>query len=742
MNRFVRQFRSFTQSLGLVEQAQMVASTAVLVIMVTIISANIILNKLITWFDFISIVTVGIIGFVSVYFSLKYGRQLDEQKRELEALNTVAEAVIRTIDLNFLLNNVLQIVVQLSKTQFGWIYIFEGKHLLLEHSVGTKVPFLTDDALNNIDNYPKLFETQTTKSLSLPATPFINPEIMRSGISTYVYLPLRAADQFAGALILASTVDNFFSEKKVDLISAFGNHISFALNNARLFERLQKSEQQYADLFEHSPDMYHLVNKDGTIISCNQTEVQTLGYEKSDIIGNHLQELYPPAYRDHVKNILYQAFSLNKEIRGSEEQMLKKDGSLIDVSVNTSLVMDNGIPILLRCVVRDITEKKILEQKIMQAQKIDSIGNLAGGIAHDFNNILASILGSASIMRRRMKPKDKWYQFVDVIEIAAKRGASLTRQLLTFARRNNVEVHPIDIHSIIEETLNLFVRSINPYISITKEFTTDIVVINGDEGQVQQALLNIMLNARDAMPNGGTLTIETRCADITDVDGITYTGESRSGDHVAVTIADTGIGMTKEIQQRIFEPFFSTKEHGKGTGLGLSVVYGVVKSHGGHIAVQSNPEKGTRFTIFLPLLQGKFAHVGKKSSEKIVGGNESILIVDDEEIVSTTISAMLIDLGYCITTASGGKEALAILKRQPSFDLILLDMTMPEMGGEQVYKKIRRMKISAKVIISSGYSDSILSEKSFLTKIDGFLQKPYVIEELAMKVRAVLDTVK
>ena len=740
MKNFFKKLRTFTQNLGLVEQAQIVASTAVVVIMVTIISANIVLKLALTPFDFISIITVGIIGFASVYFSLKYGRQLEAQKRELEALNRVAESVNQSIDLDYLLSTMLQKVVELARTEYGWLYTVDGRKLELRNSSGASFNFFNATALGSIETIPWIQKIHTQKEEVAANAPFADPQVLKAGILSWVSVPLRAADQFAGVPLLATTVKGFFSERQVDLIAAFGNHINVALNNAHLFDRLRKSEQQYADLFEHSPDMYHLVNRDGIIISCNQTEAQTLGYQKTEIIGHPLTRLYPQEYRLNVLETLLKAFENGHEFRGMEEQILKKDGVVIDVSVNTSLVYDDThVPILMRCVVRDITEKKKLEQKIMQAQKIDSIGNLAGGVAHDFNNILASILGSSSIMRRRMDETDKWFPFVEIIETAAKRGASLTRQLLTFARRSTVEVHPVDIHAILNETVHLFERSVNPNINIVKILTPDVVVVNGDEGQIQQAMLNIFINARDAMPAGGALTIETSAVQYPDQDKNGLPGETRSGSFVSIKVVDNGIGMSKEVQQRMFEPFFTTKEQGKGTGLGLSVVYGVVNGHGGYISVQSEPERGTTFTILLPRLPEPFVPRPSNADKKIIGGTETILVVDDEEIVRNTISAMLTDLGYTVQSTRSGKEALDILAKKKKIDLVLLDMTMPEMGGKEVFQRIRRLKSRAKVIISSGYSDSILGEDTFARKVDGFLQKPYQIEDLSRKIREVLD---
>ncbi len=740
MKSYFRRLRAFFQNLGLVEQAQIVASTAVVVIMITIITASIILNKIITWFDFISVVTVGVIGFASVYFSLKYGRQLEEQKRELVALNTVAEAINHSIDLNYLLSNALKKVVEVTHTTFGWLYVAEGKKLVLKNSVGTDTTFFNETVHANSDVVPWLQHIQTGKTETAPLSSFAHPSIAESIVASWVSLPLRAADQFAGVLILASTIPDFFPEKKLDLISAFSNYISVALNNAHLFERLRQSEQQYADLFEHSPDMYHLVNREGVVISCNQTEVQTLGYSKAELIGHPLSWLYPNEYRHNVLKTLQAAFEARQEIRDVEEHMMKKDGSVMDVSVNTSLVYDaNNKPVLMRCVVRDITEAKKFEQKILQAQKIDSIGNLAGGVAHDFNNILTSILGSASIMLRRMDIKDKWRPFVEIIETAAKRGSSLTRQLLTFARRSTIEIHPIDLHKILEETIQLFERSVNPNIIVKRNLDSRSAVVSGDEGQIQQAFLNILINARDAMPDGGTVTIETDDFDSREERTAQGTNGAASRKYISIRFIDTGVGMTHDVQQRIFEPFFTTKEQGKGTGLGLSVVYGVVKSHDGYLTVQSETNRGTIFSVFLPQLPETVTLKQRKQSPRIVGGSESILVVDDEDTVRETITAMLSDLGYVVRSAATGKEALNVLSKQRKFDLVLLDMTMPDMSGKAVFEKISRMKKSIRVLVSSGYTDEVLGDDSFANNVAGFIQKPYEIAEIAKKVRSVLD---
>ncbi len=726
MKNIFKRLRSFTFNLGLVEQAQMVASTAVIVIMVTIITANILLQKNMGYLEFISIITVGVIGFASVYFSLKYGRQLEEQRRELEALNAVSQVVSQSFNLNYIFSNILQSVTRSLKTEFGWLYVLQSDRLILKNSFGSTAGFFSEKILSNKAFIQWISDIRTEKETNATGGVVFHDSIHNAEIMSWVSVPLKIGDKTEGILLLATRMKDFFPERKINLVSAFSNQIGVALNNAHLFDKLRESEERYIDLFENSPDMYHLVNRDGVIISCNQTESQILGYSKSEIIGNQLALLYPEEMREKIQSVIRESFQFRKEIRGSEEQMVKKDGTLLEVSVNTSLVYDsNGSPVLMRCLVRDITDKKILEQKIMQAQKIDSIGNLAGGIAHDFNNILTSIMGASSIMRRRISPRNKVYPFVEIIETASTRGKSLTNQLLTFARRTPVEFHPINVHDVLEETLRIFEPSVKPLLTTRRRFSDAPAIINGDDGQIQQAFLNLFINARDAMPNGGELTIETNV-------------ETNSDHRVSVTVADNGIGMTKAVQEQIFVPFFSTKEHGKGTGLGLSVVYGVIQSHNGMISFTSEINKGTSFVLSFPLYKNYPPEMIAPAPKKILRGSESVLIVDDEEYVRMTLGTMLEDLGYTVSAAGGGKEAIAMLTKKKKYDLILLDMNMPEIGGRKVFEKIKSLKVKSRVIISSGYNDDILG-KDFARQVDGFLQKPYKIEELARKIREVLD---
>jgi PAS domain S-box-containing protein len=480
------------------------------------------------------------------------------------------------------------------------------------------------------------------------------------------------------------------------------------------------------------------VNKSGIITNCNQTEATRLGYSKSEIIGQSILKFYSPEYHSEAQRLLHDIFEKNLEVKGLEEKMLAKNGELIDVSVNASIIRDETGQPLVRTVARDITEKKNLEAKVIHAQRIDSIGNLAGGVAHDFNNILTSILGSTSIMKRKMKHDDHWYRFADIIETAARRGAALTRQLLTFARKGHVQFRPVIVNDIIEETLRLFERSIDKKISIEKDLIEEICIISGDDGQLQQSLLNLLINARDAMPDGGTITVQSQKKHLEeDTPGVV---EILKGDYIAVSVIDTGIGMDKDIQQHIFEPFFTTKDRGKGTGLGLSVVYGVVNSHNGFITVQSEPMHGTQFTMHFPILPASENLRSNIRQSKLERGTEQIIIIDDEKDVAGVIGGMLESLGYHVTMVDSGRKAINLFKKKKRFDVVILDLNMPKMSGKETFEKLKKIDPRIPVIISTGYSDRDMDVSQWRDAVDAFLQKPYPIEELSKAIRLILDS--
>jgi PAS domain S-box-containing protein len=706
--------------------------------MTTIISAMILTGQSPRLMDFISILAVGTIGFVSVYFSLQYSRQLDEQRQQLLALYTTAEAMNRVVELDVVLQTALSKITDLLNTPFGWVYMLDGQSFALTTKKGTTLDFFTVSGEPGRPASLWLHQPRVQRELLEDPPNLISREFKMLGVQFWASIPLRIKDEAIGILVVAGGAYDIFSEKQAELLEAFGNQISVALTNAQLFERLKESEQQYIDLFEHAPDIYLTIDRSQTIVACNKTGAGMLGYPREEMIDKPFAMLFIEEGRGRLTDTVDRMFANGQGLKDVEERMKTEAGKRIFVNLNSSLVFDEtGSIINARIVARDISERKMMEGALQHAQKIDSIGNLAGGIAHDFNNILSAILGSASIMRRRLTEKAKLYKYVEIIESSARRGSSLTRQLLTFARKTETTVKPVNINELIRDTLHLFQRSVTREIVVRTSFTDDGAVTNGDDGQIQQAILNLFLNARDAMPDGGKLSVSTRII-VADARTASQFSSVRPGPFVQITVTDTGQGISQEIQNRIFEPFFTTKDH--GTGLGLSVVYGVIQGHGGFVNMESAPARGTTFSVYLPRVSASTQGAGPQRPKRLPHGQENILIIDDELSVCEIARDMLTGLGYTVYTEHDGKAGVEYYKtRQASIDLILLDINMPVMSGKDAFERLRSLNPRVRIIIVTGYGKAVIETSSFSSEVNGFMQKPFQLESLSLTVRNVLD---
>ena len=730
--------RAFLGNLGPVEQAQIVASTAVVVSMATIISAMAVTGQSPRLMDFISILTVGLIGFVSVYFSLQYSRQLDEQRRQLMALYNISEAVSKVAELNDVLETALTRISGLLDISYGWVYLLEGDRLVRRQSLGTSEDFFAIAAPSYTSVSAWLNQPRVEREQLSEGPERISASGKALGIQCWTSVPLKSKEQPTGIFVLASGNYEMFTPKEAELIEAFSNQISVAISNVALFERLRQSQRQYMDLFENAPDMYITVGRDHGILSCNRTGAAMLGANVVDIIGKPFDSLFVTAQQQGVREAVTRMFSEGRGMRDVEAQLATSHGAALVVNLNASLERDeSGRTANARIVARDIVERKQMEAALLHAQKIDSIGNLAGGIAHDFNNILSAVLGSASIMRRKLPERAPLAKYVEIIENSARRGSSLTRQLLTFARKTETITRTVDVNALILETLQLYERSVSKEIVINTRLADGTPAVVGDEGQIQQALLNLFLNARDAMPEGGTLTVAT---DVTVADARTTSlfTTIKPGPFVQIQVTDTGHGIAREHQNRVFEPFFTTKDH--GTGLGLSVVYGVVQNHGGFLNFESSEGHGTRFSLYLPHAGAVSRRESRQKRMRVPRGSEHILLIEDEMSVSEIARDMLTGLGYTVLTANDGSKGVDTYRsRQGSIDLVLLDINMPVMGGKEAFELLRGINRGVRIVIVTGYGHESVDISSFPSEVNGFVQKPFQLETLAATVRSVLD---
>lgn len=392
---------------------------------------------------------------------------------------------------------------------------------------------------------------------------------------------------------------------------------------------------------------------------------------------------------------------------------------------------------------RDITERKQLEEQLLQTHKMEAIGLLAGGIAHDFNNILVPIIGYVELAMMRIPPEDKSYAYLQSVRAAADRATELTRQILAFSRKQVMQMQVIDLNTVVAEFEKMLHRLIREDIDLQAILAPDLHLVRGDKGQIAQVLLNLAVNARDAMPHGGKLTIETANVYLDETYVRQHACSHPPGNFAMLAVSDTGYGMDAETQKRIFEPFFTTKEHGKGTGLGLATVFGIVKQHDGNIWVYSEPGKGTTFKIYLPRAQaaGDALRVPDVSIPA-TNGTETILVVEDEAMVRQFVCETLAEHGYKVIDAQGAHDALQCVNEQPdAVHLLLTDLIMPEMSGHELYQKVTAVRPDVKVLYMSGYTDSVVIRHGLTESGSNFLQKPVTVQNLTAKVRQVLNTV-
>jgi PAS domain S-box-containing protein len=508
-------------------------------------------------------------------------------------------------------------------------------------------------------------------------------------------------------------------------------------------EALRESEERFRNVYNTAPLAFVLWDREARVTGWNNQAEKMFGWTREEIIGrNFFDFIIPESARLHVQDIVKLLIEGNLPSYSINEN-ITKSGRIIMCEWNNSLIRGPGGSIMGAISLGlDITERKKLEAQLLQAQKMESIGILAGGVAHDFNNILTAIIGFGSVARKRLKDDDQTREFIDEMLAGAQRAAELTNNLLAFSRKQNIVLKQEDLNAIVRKINKMLVRIIGEDIGLNIMLINRELPVLIDTGQIEHVLMNLVSNARDAMPDGGALIIRTDMIDVDDSHAAAHLLEN-TGMYAVLTVSDTGIGMDDRIKESIFEPFFTTKEVGKGTGLGLSMGYGIVKQHGGNIDMHSEPGKGATFNIYLPIV--KTAVAEKFETDQLVpfGRGETILIAEDDASVRKIIRMCLEEHGYKVIEAENGEEAIGkyiehFIGNKEWLPLLLFDVIMPSKNGRDAYEEIKAMSPDTKVIFMSGYKDDVIEKMGILQEDFAFIAKPIDPEALLRKIGTVL----
>lgn len=566
-------------------------------------------------------------------------------------------------------------------------------------------------------------------------------EVQRNGSRSldWMGVPLKVGNHTFGVLAVQTYSQSIrYSERDKEILTFVARQLASAVEIKRNEQALRRSEARYRSLVQSSVYGIYRASLQGRFLDVNPALISMLGYGSAEEVL--LLDPEKDVFANPQEQVrLFEQFRNTGRLDGMDVKWKRKDGSPITVRISGRAVASEDEPAdVLEAIAEDVTERRALEEQFRQAQKMEAVGRLAGGVAHDFNNLLMVISGYAEVILSKLEIDDHLAEKARAIQQAADRATTLTRQLLAFSRKQLLELKVVDVNAIVSDMERLLRPLIGENVELAAKLAPDAGYTRADAGQLEQVLMNLVVNAKDAMPNGGTLTIQTENILLGDSPrrGQTFI---RPGSYVMLSVSDTGMGMDKETQSRIFEPFFTTKEKGKGTGLGLSTVYGIVKQSGGYVMVQSDLGRGSTFQIYLPHVEGRAEKHAAPAARAAVGGTETILLVEDEESVRQLVRDTLESKGYKVVEAENGESGMkAAVRHEGKIDLIITDVVMPGMGGREMAEEIVKKRPGTKVLFLSGYAeDAILSDGGF-DNATAFLQKPFTLQNLSRKVREVL----
>jgi len=698
------------------------------------------------WVDF----SAGLIQFEGQNAIIGTAFDITERKR-VEALQSalfrISERANAAEDLDEFLRSIHNILGELIDARNLYVALYdESTHTL-------SYPYYVDEAdsppLGSFPLGKGLTEYVLRTGSHLLATPEIARRLWEAGevelVGTdcvdWLGVPLKSGNQVVGVLAVQSyTETTRYNEQQVEILNFVSQHIANAIVHKRNEEARRESDLRFRMMVQSAVYGIYRSSPDDHFVEVNPALVNMLGYSSAEeVLALKISRDVYAASEERTS--LIHKYAHSGRVEGIEVKWKRKDGRYITVRLSGRAIMNaKGELLFFEMIAEDVTERRALEDQLRQSQKMEAIGRLAGGVAHDFNNLLTVIKGYSELMLDELKEADPLRAEVDEIKKAADRAATLTRQLLAFSRQQVLAPKVIDLNAVVSNMDKLLTRLLGEDIGLYTVLEAGLGRVKADPGQIEQVVMNLAVNARDAMPRGGKLTIETANVELDDAYAREHVG-AKAGSYVMLAVSDNGTGMTPEIRQRIFEPFFTTKELGKGTGLGLSTVYGIVKQSEGYIWVYSEPGQGTSFKVYLPRVDSPAEAVPTRTSRKpTFTGNETVLLVEDEDGVRALVRQVLHKHGYTVLEARHGGEALLHCERhQGPIQLLLTDVVLEQMGGPELAQRLAGIRPDMRVLYISGYTDDAIIHHGVLKEGTAFLQKPFTTEALARKIRQVLD---